>query len=148
MSLDICCYITLIQSLSDIIIEYSLLLCPRILYQASKYGGIAFGGFVRDWVVMGRSFKDLDVWFKSEDDASRFIASLFSTMNDNNIEDINDKDYKDRDDRDRDNKDRDDRDRDSKDRKDKDRKDKDRDNKDRKDKTERRSNTNDVDDKK
>ena len=93
LSSDIHHHTSLLKPLTDIIVQYSLLSCPRVLHQAVECGGIAFGGFVRDWIVAGRSFKDLDLWFKTEDDANKFIASLFPlyTYDDGNENDCKSK---------------------------------------------------------
>lgn len=43
---------------------------------AAKSGGAAFGGYVRDRVIRGKPWNDLDLWFKSAQDASAFLRAL------------------------------------------------------------------------
>ena len=62
--------------------EEILLQTENLVKKADKYGGVVFGGYVRDIIIplkkLNRSleyldFKDLDFWFKSEECAELFI---------------------------------------------------------------------------
>jgi hypothetical protein len=57
---------------------------------ASKYEGKTFGGFVRNVLVQRYlglpvyGFKDVDLWFKSKEDANKFLQEMGSSMKLNN----------------------------------------------------------------
>ncbi|CAH6419265.1 Hypothetical protein HVR_LOCUS465 [uncultured virus] len=69
--------------LSGFTLEAVLESINNCLKIAGRHGGIVFGGFVRDVIIPRRQdprcnvhFKDVDVWFKTQQSADTFIAEM------------------------------------------------------------------------
>jgi hypothetical protein len=53
----------------------------EVATQAKLFSGYPFGGYVRDHLIRGMNkWKDMDLWFRSEDQVNQFLAHAKNTM--------------------------------------------------------------------
>jgi hypothetical protein len=64
------------------VLEHRAGTASRLVLKAAECGGLAFGGYVRDWVLRQRPFKDLDLWFQDTEHADQFLTKVAESKRD------------------------------------------------------------------
>jgi len=67
--------------LSDIKFKHYKSLTNKILPFITTNNGYIFGGFVRDFIINKEMFNDIDIWFKTIEDADNFINNMKKEYN-------------------------------------------------------------------
>lgn len=84
------------STMSGFVLETVLDNINSVLKKASLYNGRVYGGFVRNVIVPRKSdnkchvkFKDVDIWFQKDEDASNFVYDLNERLEVSRIDNAN-----------------------------------------------------------